>query len=108
MLRKAALLGIAAFALATSSAAAAPRGAGLITEDWDCGDFGNPVTIVHARGGSGWAGEDHYLHTSLSVYEGDELVFTQSYGAKRGFGGPITCSISEGGSTVVVTVAKVP
>ena len=109
MLRKAGLLGIAALALASSSAAAAPQGAGLITEPgFDCGDFGDPVTIVHSNGNNGWVDQDHYVVTSFSGYEGDELVFTKSFGAKTGFGTPITCSIDEDGFTVVVTAAKVP
>jgi len=109
MLRKACLGGIAALALATSSAAAAPQGSGLITEPgFDCGDFGDPVTIVHSHGNSGWVDQDHYVVTSASGYEGDELVFTKSFGTKTGFGAPITCSIDEDGFTVVVTAAKVP
>jgi hypothetical protein len=109
MLRKAGLVGIAALALATSSAAAAPPGAGLITEPgYDCGDFGDPVTIVHSHGSSGWVDQDHFQLMSLSVYEGDELVFTKSYGARNGFGAPITCSIDRDGFTLVVTAAQVP
>ena len=72
-----------ALALATSSAAAAPQGSGLITEPgFDCGDFGDPVTIVHSHGNSGWVDQDHYVVTSASGYEGDELVFTKSFGTK--------------------------
>jgi hypothetical protein len=109
MLRKAGLVGIAALALATSSAAAAPPGAGLITEPgYDCGDFGDPVTIVHSHGSSGWVDQDHFQLMSLSGYEGDELVFTKSYGARNGFGAPITCSIDRDGFTLVVTAAQVP
>jgi len=109
MLRKAGLLGIAVLAVATSSAAAAPQGGGLIIEPgFDCGDFGNAVTIVHSHGNSGWVDQDHYVVTSFSGYEGGELVFTKSFGAKKGFGTPITCSIDEDGFTVVVTAANVP
>ena len=109
MLRKACVGGIAALAFATSSAAAAPQGSGLITEPgFDCGDFGDPVTIVHSQGSTGWIDQDHYVVTSFSGYEGDELVFTKSFGKKTGFGDPITCSIDEDGFTIVVTAAKVP
>ena len=109
MLRKAGLLGIAAFALAAPSAAAAPQGGGLITEPgFDCGDFGNPVTIVHSQGSNGWVDQDHYVVTSFSGYAGEELVFTKRFGTKAGFGTPITCSIDEDGFTIVVTAAKVP
>jgi hypothetical protein len=109
MLCKAGLLCIAALALATSSAAAAPQGGGLITEPgFDCGDFGNPVTIVHSNGSNGWVDQDHYVLTSISGFEDGELAFTKNFGAKKGFGTPITCSIDEDGFTVVVTAAKVP
>jgi hypothetical protein len=108
MLRKAGLVGIAALALATSSAAAAPPGAGLITEPgYDCG-VGDPVTIVHSHGSSGWVDQDHYQLMLLNIYEDDELVFTKSWGARNGFGAPITCSIDRDGFTLVVTAAKVP
>jgi hypothetical protein len=109
MLRKAGLVGIAALALATSSAAAAPPGGGLITEPgYNCGDVGDPVTIVHSHGSSGWVDQDHYQLTSLNIYEGDELVFTKSWGARNGFGAPITCSIDRDGFTLVVMAAQVP
>jgi hypothetical protein len=108
MLRKAGLLGIAVFALAASSVSAAPQGGGLITESgFDCGDFGDAVTIVHSHGNNGWIDQNHYVVTAISFTD-SEGTFSKAFGPKNGFGDPITCTIVEDGTTVVVTAAQVP
>jgi hypothetical protein len=109
MLRRISVASVmAAVAIGASSATAAPQGGGLITESgFDCGTLGNPVTIVHSHGNNGWIDQDHYVVTSISFTD-SEGTFSKTFGAKNGFGDPVTCSIVEDGTTVVVTAAQVP
>ena len=49
--------------------------------------------IVHSQGNSGWIEQDHYVLTSIS-FSDSQGTSSQTFGAKNGFGDPITCTWS--------------
>lgn len=100
---------VAVFAVvAQSAAAAAPPVGGLVVEEgvFTC-NGGQPVTIVHPAGSTGWINGQHVVILSFT-FAGPEGTFTKTSGNKQGLTPTYTCVGQEGPVTLTVVAAPVP
>src|SRR5688572_19389237 len=105
MRRFAGLLTLAMLAV-PASAAAAPPGGGLVSEQFTCG--GEATTIVHAAGLSAYIGDQHYVAKSFSFTPNGGTTETKTFGKKGGLSGAVTCSTEFPEGVFTVTAVPVP